>query len=317
MALAAVKEGDSVPNFPPGIFNDGGHYDMSDFAGKALVVVFLESNYPGNKASVADWDKLVEQYKDKPVKFMAVMPHNTLPMVQKYVSETRLEMPVFVDNLNILEAMYGQNMTMGSSRAFRIVGGDGKVVGHEMNSDDIDKALSGVSWKFKDKGYDAKLAAIVNLLEWNQYQPAVKQLMPLAKNKGTAPLAVSANKLYAEVKAEGEKWKSDADAATMSDPVQAYDLYTKISTVFAGDDLAKSVADPLKKLKTNKAVVDELAARAMYMQLYNTLPRAKIMQREEAAAYCKSIVTKYPDTPTAKKADDLATAIGLATLTGN
>jgi hypothetical protein len=315
LALAAINDGDAAPEFPPGVFSDGGHYTMSDFQGKALVFVFLETGYPGNKSAVADWNKLVEQYKDKPVKFIAVMPHNTLPMVQKYVAETRLNMPVFVDNLNILEAAWGQNMNMGASRAFRIVGPEGKVVGHEMTADGIDKALTGAAWKFKDKGYDAKLAAIVNLLEWNQYQPAVKQLMPLAKNKSTAPLAVSATKLYGEVEAEGEAWKTQADGLVASDPVQAYDLYMKVSTIFAGDKLAKSVADPLKKLKAQKPVADELAARTMFEQLNNMLPRATSMQREDAEGYCKQIVAKYPDAPTAKKADALVTTIGLATIT--
>ena len=124
-------------------------------------------------------------------------------------------------------------------------------------------------------------------------------------------LAKSANKLYAQVKSEGEQWKTDADGMVATDPVQAYDLYTKVSTVFAGDELARSTIVPLKKLKSVKAVSDELAARAQFTQFVNKLPLIKGSQRTEAKTYLKGIVAQYPDTPTAKKADGLATTLGL------
>ena len=79
-------------------------------------------------------------------------------------------------------------------------------------------------------------------------------------------LAKSANQLYEDVKKEGEDWKTSAEAAVESDPVKAYDLYTDVATAFAGDELGKSVAAPLKKLAKDKAVVAELAARKAFAQ---------------------------------------------------
>jgi hypothetical protein len=311
LALAADKG--PAADFPPGVFTDGGHYSLADFKGKVLVLIFDETRYSDNKGKVAEWNKLAEQYKDKPVRFIADLPRNTLAEAQKYVHETGMKFPAFADNLNIMEARYGQKIGMDDARAYRIIGPDGNLIGHTLTSEELDKDIADLSWKFKDKGYDAKLNTIVNLLEWNQYQPAVKQLMPLGKNRSTTPLAVSSRKLWQEVESEGEQWKTDADSLAASDPVQAYDLYMKVSTVFAGDKLGASVTKALKTLKAQKAVTDELAARAQYDQLYNTIPRATPMQREDAAGYCKSIVTQYPDTPTGKKADVLATDIGLAT----
>ena len=118
--------------------------------------------------------------------------------------------------------------------------------------------------------------------------------------------------MYQAVKVEGVKWKEDADKLVDTQPATAYDLYTKIANVFAGDDLAKSVADPLKALKTNKAVTDEMAARQMYAQLFKVVPNARVQQRDQVVKFCSSISTKYPGTPTADKARSLADAIALA-----
>ena len=39
----APKFGGAVPDFPPGIFTDGGQYSMEDFKGKVLALYFFES----------------------------------------------------------------------------------------------------------------------------------------------------------------------------------------------------------------------------------------------------------------------------------
>jgi hypothetical protein len=37
------KFGGQVPDFPPGVFTDGGQYSMEDFKGKVLALYFFES----------------------------------------------------------------------------------------------------------------------------------------------------------------------------------------------------------------------------------------------------------------------------------
>jgi len=43
LSFAASAFGQSAPDFPPGPFTDGGHYQLSDFKGKVLVLYFFES----------------------------------------------------------------------------------------------------------------------------------------------------------------------------------------------------------------------------------------------------------------------------------
>ena len=86
--LASADLAEQSKEFPPGFFSDGGHYTLADLKGKVVVLVFFEMNYEGNKGHISDWNKLAEQYKDKPIKFLAVASHSDLAKVQAYASET-------------------------------------------------------------------------------------------------------------------------------------------------------------------------------------------------------------------------------------
>ena len=43
-AFAAGNYGEEAAEFPPGAFNDGGRYQVSDFKGKVLVLYFYEKD---------------------------------------------------------------------------------------------------------------------------------------------------------------------------------------------------------------------------------------------------------------------------------
>ena len=310
-AHAGGNFGEPAPDFPPGVFSDGGHYQMSDFEGKLVVLFFFESECPTCKGTIPKRNEVMQQFKDKPVKFIAVGPHNSLNEVKAYITETKLAMPVFADNLNIMESMYGQTISLRNIYQFRVVGPDGRVMAYDMSPAEINKCLAQVKWKYKDQGYDPQLNGIIDMLEWNQFVPAMNQLRPLRKSQ-RKPLAESAEKLYQAIHAEGEKWKQEADKLLAEKPVAAADLYARIATVFTGDDLAKTVAELIKTLKANKQVVDEMAARQAYAQLYTAVPKARMQQREQVAQFCTTVAGKYPGTPTGEKAKALAEAIAAA-----
>ena len=303
-SLAGTARGAEAADFPPGAFSDGGRYKLSDFQGKALVLFFYEQDCPTCRGLIPERNKVVAQFKDRPVKFIAVGAGDPLPDVIGYVKGTKLNMPSFADPMGVMEYRYGQHLSLQNIYQFRVIGPDGQIVGMNMTPEEIEKGLVNVKWKYKDGGYDPKLNGVVDMLEWNQYEPALRALRPLAKGKGAT--ADSANKLLEVVKAEGKAWLDEADKVKSSDPVKAYDLYAKAAACFAGDDMAKTADAAAKAMKKDKPVADELAARAMYDGLYTAMAKASPNRRGELIAYCQSIVKKYPDAPTAKKAADLA-----------
>jgi peroxiredoxin len=298
----AAEAGD----FPPGPFTDGGRYSLADFEGKVLVLFFYEKDCPSCRGLIPERNKVVEQFRGKPVKFIAIGPGDTLTDVKSYVRSTQLKMPVFADTLGLMQHRYGTQISLNNIYQFRIIGPDGKIVGHSMDPAAIEKAVAKVKWKYNDGGYDPKLNNIIDLLEWNQHPQAVTQLKPLTKGPNKA-VAESATKLLEAVKAEVQGWLDEAEKAqSAEDPVKAFDLYSKVAAAFPGDDLGKKADAPLKALRTDKTVVAELAARKAYDQLNNVMANANAKKKREIAGLCHNIATKHPNTPTGKKAAALA-----------
>jgi thiol-disulfide isomerase/thioredoxin len=287
---------------------------MSDFHGKVLVLFFYEQECPRCRGLIPERNKVVDQFKDKPVKFIAIGAGDSLADANTYVKGTRLEMPSFADDLGVMEHRYGFHISMNNVYQFRIIGPKGNMVfeGITMDPPEIEQALKSVKWKFKDGGYDPKLNGIIDLLEWNQYESAIRQLRPLVK--GTTKLNESAAKLYEAVKTDGNTWLKQAEKAEASDPIKACDLYSKIASDFAGDDLAKTADAALKSLAKDKAVNDELAARRLYAGLDTAMSKATAKQRPDVMAFAQSIAQKYPNCPTGKRAADLAKEIEAAAM---
>jgi len=299
-----MKSGMEAPDFPPGIFIPGGRYGLSDFKGKALVLFFFDNDYLHDDAAFARWNDMVREMGNKPVKFIAVGVSHLAREAAAYARTVNLQSPLFVDTFQAMSSRYGE----GDAEAhwvwsFRIVGPDGKVVrsSSELTADEVEKAIEGIGWKYKDSGYDPRLNPAIELLEWNQWEAGMGKLRPMLKTYPKAT-AESARKLYEEVKKEGAQWKSDAEAALESNPVAAYDLYARVANCFAGDDLAKGVEQPLKQLKGTKAVKDELTARGLWEQLSVAVGRASISDRLRLAGAAEGIAARCPNTPTGERA---------------
>src|SRR5262249_9796798 len=154
-------------------------------------------------------------------------------------------MPVFVDNLDLMEKRYGLSISLQNIWQFRVIGPDGKVISHDMSKEGLEKVVSDtkVDFKYKSGAYEAMLEPVLHLLESGQHAQAMKLLLPLRKSTNKA-VAEQANKLFDKIKAEGQEWKEKADKLATSDILEAYDLYAKIAAVFGTDPLGKSVAEP-------------------------------------------------------------------------
>ena len=88
-----------------------------------------------------------------------------------------------------------------------------------------------------------------------QYALGLKQGASPLRRSPKKPVAEAAEKAFQKLKEVAGEWK--AEAAAESDPVKAYDLYTRITTLFANDPLAKDAASPRQKLTSAKPVQAE------------------------------------------------------------
>jgi thiol-disulfide isomerase/thioredoxin len=306
IGLGQVALAEKAPDFPPGLFNDGRAYSLKDLEGKAVVLFFYEQDCPKCRGTIPERNEVVYKYKDKPVKFIAIAAGDSMTEAKGYLMSTKLAMPVFADPLSLMEQRYKMKISLNNIYQFRVIGPTGEIEGFSMDPEVIDKAVSKVQWKYKDAGYDPKLAGAIEAFEWGQYAIGMQALKPYLKNS-KKEVAESAKRLHEAVTAEGERWLADAEKANGSEnPVGAYDLFVKISTAFAGEPLAKKAADPLRKLAATPAVKDELAARAMYANLCQGAAKAQPNQRPAVADFAASVAKKYPKTPTGEKCAEIA-----------
>jgi thiol-disulfide isomerase/thioredoxin len=312
-AWAAPAWAAPAGDFPPGTFSDNGNYKLADFEGKLLVLFFYEQNCPRCRGLIPERNKLVEQFKGKPVKFIAVAPGDTTVDALAYVRGTQLKMPAFSDLFGVMQRRYGTQISLNNIYQAYIITpkGDMQPIG-DLTAPPIERALQNVSWKYKDAGYDAALSGPIELLEWNQYEAGVKALRPFLKHR-TKSVAESANRLMGELTTQAKTWMDDAAKAVETEPARAFDLYSKVAGAFAGDELGKQADEALKSLRKNKAVTDELAARAMYNGLSSAFPRAQMNMKPAFIAQARAIANKYPETPTGKKAAAFADELDKAT----
>src|SRR5688500_14768563 len=104
--VAPSVAGAAAADFPPGAFSDGGRYKLSDLEGKVVVLFFYEQNCPSCRASIPARNKVIDQYKDKPVKCLAIAPGDTLAEASGYTRDTKLKMPAFSDLFGVMQTRY-------------------------------------------------------------------------------------------------------------------------------------------------------------------------------------------------------------------
>jgi hypothetical protein len=302
----SFMNGGPAADFAPGAWTDGAEHHVADYKGKVLLVFSFDPKYID---SPADVKRKLQTFdiiaRDKPVAFLGVVAGpRDIVMSKSLIKPVEVAVPMYFDNIGQMSSRYPSGYT---AVYVHMIDADGNFTG-SVTPQQVDAALKDVKWKYKDNGYDKHLDAIVELFEWNHYDAGMKKLQPLRKSSNKE-VAASADKLFQDVHAECEKWKAQADGAKDTDPVKAYDLYAQLAAIFLGDPLGKLAEEGLRSLKGNKAVQDELATRAAFRQLYNVMPRAKYEQRVDVADFCEGLARKYPDTPTAARAKQLATDI--------
>ena len=239
--------------------------------------------------------------------FFAVAAGDTLADAKQYVGQTRMAMPAFADAMSLMETRYGQQISLSNIHQTRVIDPTGKIVEYRFEEAVIEKALKDAKWKFKGEGDDKKLDPAVMLLEFGRYADGIQRLKPFLKRKDTADAAQT---IYDKVKAEVQGWVEEADACKASDPVKAYDLYTKAAAALRGEEPGTAAAAGVKALAGDKAVKSELEARKAFAKINAALSRATAQQKGEVARLCHDIVKKHKGTPTAEKATALAAELG-------
>jgi hypothetical protein len=256
---------------------------------------------------------LVKAMQGKPVKFIGIGSNMTPVEALGYQRSTSMQMPIFADNLGIMQERYGFKISLQNIWQYRIVDAAGKINGFNLDEQTISQVIdrAPTEQKYTTMNLDAKFVPVLDLLEYGQYPIAMKQVFTFKKTAKKNDL-LAVNTIQDAVKKEAETWAEDASSAKESDPIKAHDLYAKIAASLPGDDLGKSATAAMKKLETDKTVKAEMAARIAYQSLVlkvAILPPSPIAKPNVAHAMA-DLARKYVDTPTAIRAQALVDELG-------
>jgi thiol-disulfide isomerase/thioredoxin len=306
-ASAEVGIGAAAPSMLPLVLSDGSTFDPVSTSGKVVVLYFYEQQCPSCRGTIPEKNKWLEDYKGKPVRFIAVGAGDTTADVQKYIVGTKFQLPVTPDPLSLLEKSWGFTISLKNIWQTRVIRPDGTLAGYRVGDEAFEQVLASASWKYARDDYDPALLPVLDRFEWGDPDGGAK-LLKSAKRSSKKPLAESAAKFAAVLEAESQMLLDEASAEIESDPVTAYDKLTRVASLMEGEELAKQAQEKLKTLKSNEAVKNELAARKMLEQLAVAAAKARPGQERQVGSFAESIIKKYPETPTSARVEKIIEA---------
>ncbi|MGB0767565.1 MAG: TlpA family protein disulfide reductase [Phycisphaeraceae bacterium] len=309
---ASAVRANTAPDFPPGTFTDGRHYSLKALRGRVVVLFFYEQGCPSCARKIPDRNKVVQQFRDQPVTFIAIAAGDTHAQAEAYVKRTGLQMPVFADKLSMMEKLYNTKISLNNIYQFRVIDPNGKVVGYSMDAATIQRALDKVQAvpdAYDPASYHEELGKLVALLNRGEHDDALRSMGRYLRHRDDA-VKDSAKALEAAILAEAKGWVASADALVETDPFEAGRLYDDASDLFPREDFGVDAREKLKAIKSSQAYKDELAARKMFGKMYQAVDKMNREQVPELAQYARKIAEDYPDTPTGQRAAALATGLG-------
>ncbi|MEM8874717.1 MAG: redoxin domain-containing protein [Planctomycetota bacterium] len=298
----------AAPEFPPGVWSDGGDYSIDDFDGKVLVLVFYDDGCSKCAASTEEYAKLQEAFEDEPVYVFAVAVNDSETSAAQYAKTNGMGVPVFVDNAGLLTAAYGLDIPHDGNRKFMVVRPDGSIrnCGFMPNhaTDHVGELAEDVATMFDFSDVPEIFVPVLRDIEIGKWGRALRTAEPGLRSPDDA-VREATERLF--VTAEEQADVLLAEAAEANDAGDALAAMLKYETVVEEFSVfpdrvtaARKAARPLQK---HPDVQKEMAARERYAMLTNGLRQATPQQADDVRAFARKLVTEFPDTPTAKRVE--------------
>ncbi len=303
--IVSAKE-TAAPDFPPGVFSDGGSYSVDDFAGKVLVMIFYESDCPSCRRSVPEYDQLAADFAGRPLYVMAVAAEDTALEAASYKRSTRMNVPMFVDNAGLLSRAYGHNISLRNIRQITVIRPDGTPmdVGPRVANarPRIEQALADAAFRFDRTQMPAEVAQLTPPAELGRWEAVLPQLIRLADSRDEA-VAAAATQMIDAARADAEALLEQAKADEQNERSgHAYVAFEELAGRYeAFDELAAAGQDGLRRLRRDEGVKLELQARREYARYTSMLAKARPEERDAALAAAEQLATRFAGTPTANR----------------
>ncbi|MEM6561830.1 MAG: redoxin domain-containing protein, partial [Planctomycetota bacterium] len=276
LTLPLALQTQGAPEFPPGVWSDGGDYSIADFEGKVLVLVFYDDGCSVCAQSTGTYSALQQQFVDEPVYVFAVAVNDSEELAARYVRDTKMDVPVFVDNAGLLTAAYGFDIPHDGNRKIVVVRPDGSIRNAgfkpEYAAEAVERLADDVALTYDPADVPAIFLPILRDVEIGQWDRALRTARPGLTSPDDTVRSTT-ERLYEVAGEEADKLLEQGKAAVEAgNAVEAMLAFEQVVNEFALLDekanQARRAAAPLRK---DPEVQRELRARDRHAQLTNGL----------------------------------------------
>src|SRR5436190_17656623 len=277
--------------------------------GKGVVLWFYEETCPSCRGKWPRIYELANKYQGQPVVFIAVNSGVSPAEVQQYARDVKLSWPIIVDPTRQFEKQWlDQEISLQNIHQCELILPSGRKGNGRWNDLEasVKEALEGASWKIDPKTIPQALMPTWQAVELGNYAAAATLLKKGLVTKN-AEVKEAANRVHAFVQ---EQLKSATQAAANAkkdgDAWRAYQLYSGITSTFAGYDLLPEIAATQKELASDAKVKQQLDAAKALDGIRKALPTARTeAARKRIVTRLQQLVTQCPDSDAATEAGRL------------
>ena len=287
-------------NFPP--------LSLERLGGKGVVLYFFEEDCP---TCAKKWPSLLEQAQEHaldPVVVIGVNSGTPPAELSAYLREHQITWPVIVDiDRSFERQVLGSTISLKNIYGIRIRKADGKWeanIRRQMPAA-IEAAAKGGRWRVMPTTVPPELRPAWGLVELGNFSAAlpmisryerrgsdeVKQTAAALRDAVGVTLAEEQDAI-GKLLSEGEQW-------------QAYQAIGSLLDAYQGYEVDPQLEEQLKELKSSDAVRQEQTAAQKLQQAYRVGSAGSPAAIKRATTMLTKIVTEYPDTEAASKAEGL------------
>jgi len=256
------------------------------------------------------WNKIVEKYKDKPIIFLAVNSGNKTAMVDRYRKSTGLVMPVLVDEDRSTEKRYGFTISLRNIIQWRVIDGEGKIVGYSAQDAVIQQALKNARFELGDRAFSDALKPTAKQVEWGEYEAAVKTLKRYLRTSNKTQKADALYILdFLEKKAQAlaEKARAEEQAGR---GWAAYLIHQDIVKRFSLCSAAGEAKKATRRLDRLPAIRKEKREWKSYQQALKLLADKSKYRRKQGRTLLQQIKARSADTEAGRRAKEKLAELG-------
>ena len=299
-----------LPPFPRTWVN-GDPVDQAGLKGKLTVLYFYEETCPQCRGRWPEVIGIADEFKGKPIVFIAINSGNEAGPVAGYARGVRLPWPVIVDTDRSFETAVGVGfITNDNNIKVRIVGPDGKLYQSSIENfkASIERHIDKAAWKIDPTTIPEPLQGAWKSVEFGQYQSALG-LIQRGTSASNTQIKTAAQSLLKQIEADLDALLAKAKAAEKSGKKwEAYKHYLEATRSFKGLPKATEAGKTLKTLAEDASLTSEIRAMAALENADKQLASRSRTQRRDGLAMLDQIIEQFPNTEAAEKAKGLKKA---------